>query len=285
MERPILQRGRSPWVADHHRGARYGRLSTGVFELLVHIADPQSPKSTRLTLEVDVLSVAICPSGLPVTPIVATRWESTREYAGKMGIGPGFAGAFWDACLPHGPLVPLKQEDRGEGLRRLHVQERRSPTSRTAPPELRGPERDGGGGDVAVPVARHRPHQEGLVADRPQEAIGGVRRVAVRVPIVWGAPVDSVRDLVGKIELGGGRLRADAKLQVHVRGAARVPTRIDRSESDGPAGLRELCAPHKRFVVHRLDVRRGDGGAPLAGGDAGRIALPDVPGGFLGRPA
>ena len=29
--------------------------------------------------------------------------------------------------------------------------------------ELRGPERDSGGGDVAVPVARHRPHHEGLV--------------------------------------------------------------------------------------------------------------------------
>src|SRR5712664_2474242 len=29
---------------------------------------------------------------------------------------------------------------------------------------------------------------------------------------------DRVRDFVGEIELGGGRLRADAKLQVHVRG-------------------------------------------------------------------
>ncbi len=75
----------------------------------------------------------------------------------------------------------------------------------TATPELRGPERDGGGGDVAVPVARHRPHHEGLVADQPQEAIRGVRRVAVRVPIVRGACIDGVRDLVGKIELATSR--------------------------------------------------------------------------------
>src|SRR5712664_3508590 len=99
MERPILQRGRGPWVADHHRGALYGRLSTGVFELLVHIAGPQSPKSTRLTLEVDVLSVVICPSGLPVTPIVATRWESTWGICWENGNRTGFC---WGAAAgPH----------------------------------------------------------------------------------------------------------------------------------------------------------------------------------------
>src|SRR3984893_12648441 len=162
---------------------------------------------------------------------------------------------------------------------------KRSPTSRTAPPELRGPERDGGGGDVAVPVARHHPHHEGLVADRPQEAIGGVRRVAIRVPIVRGARIDGVRDLVGKIELGGGRLRADAKLQVYVRGAARVPARVDRSKPDSAGGVRELRAPQKRLVVHRLDVPRGDGGALVAGVDGERIALPDVHGGFWDRRA
>jgi len=114
--------------------------------------------------------------------------------------------------------------------------------SRPAAAELRCPERDSGGGDVAVPVARHRPHHEGFVGDRPQEAIRGVRRVTVRVPIVRGARVDRVRDLVRKIELCGGRLRADAKLHVHVRGPARVPARIDRSEPDGAGGVRELRA-------------------------------------------
>src|SRR2546422_7022003 len=152
-------------------------------------------------------------------------------------------------------------------------------------PELRGSERDGGGGDVTVPVACHRPHHEGLVGDRPQEAIRGVRRVAVRVPIVRGACIAGVRDLVGKIELGGGRLRADAELQVHVRGATRVPARIDRSEPDGAGGVRDLRAPQKRLVVHRLDVPRGDGGALVAGVDAERIALPDVYGGFWDRRA
>src|SRR5438876_3996518 len=152
-------------------------------------------------------------------------------------------------------------------------------------PELRGSERDGGGGKVTVAVACHRPHHEGLVGDRPQEAIRGVRRVAVRVPIVRGACIDGVRDLVGKIELGGGRLRADAELQVHVRGAARVPARIDRSEPDGAGGVRELRAPQKRLVVHWLDVLRGDGGALVAGVDAERIALPDVHRGFCDRRA
>src|SRR5260370_29314823 len=67
---------------------------------------------------------------------------------------------------------------------------------------------------------------------------------------------------------------------LYVRGAARVPARIDRSEPDGAGGVRELRAPQKRLVVHRLDVPRGDGGALVAGVDAERIALPDVYGGF-----
>src|SRR5438128_824580 len=46
-------------------------------------------------------------------------------------------------------------------------------------PELGGSERDGRGGDEAVPIARHRPHHEGLVGDRSEETIRGVRGVAV----------------------------------------------------------------------------------------------------------
>src|SRR6266581_4665385 len=125
-----------------------------------------------------------------------------------------------------------------------------------APPELRGPERDGSGGDVAVPVALHRPHHQGLVGDRPQEAIRGIRRVAVRVTIVRGARVDGVRDLIGKIELGGDRLRPDANLQVHVWGAAQVPARIDRLEphaapSCQPATVPRVCGPREgsRHVI------------------------------------
>jgi len=34
------------------------------------------------------------------------------------------------------------------------------------------------GGDVAVPVALHRPHHQGFVGDLPQEAIRGIRGVA-----------------------------------------------------------------------------------------------------------
>src|SRR4029450_6253517 len=98
-------------------------------------------------------------------------------------------------------------------------------------------------------------------------------------------PVDSVRDLVRKIELRGDRSCADAKLQVHVRSAARVPARIDRSEPDGAGGVRELRAPQKRLVVHRLDVPWGNGGALVAGVDAERIALPDVHGGLWDRRA
>src|SRR6266480_6395039 len=138
---------------------------------------------------------------------------------------------------------------------------------------IRGSERDGGGSDVAVPVARDRPHHEGLVDDLPQKAIRGVRRVAVRVPIVRGARVDGVRDFVGKIELGGGRLRADANFQVHVWGAARVPARIDRSEPDCTPCVREQRAPQKSLVVHGLYVSRGDGGTLVAGVDAKRVAL------------
>jgi hypothetical protein len=100
-----------------------------------------------------------------------------------------------------------------------------------------------------------------------------------------GARVDGVRDLVGKVELGSGHLRADAKLQVHVRGAALVPARIDRPEPDAAGGISDLRAPQKRLVVHRLDVARGDGGALVAGVDAERIALPDVHGGFWDRRA
>src|SRR5712671_3858802 len=137
--------------------------------------------------------------------------------------------------------------------------------------ELRGLERDGRGGDVAVPVALRRPHHEGFVGDRAQEAIRGIRGVAVRVTIVRGARVDGVRDLVGKIELGGGRFRADANLQVHVRGATQVPARIDRSEPDAAATVRELYTPQKRLVVHWIDVSRGDGCAFVAGVDAERI--------------
>src|SRR2546430_7468930 len=44
------------------------------------------------------------------------------------------------------------------------------------------------------------PIYKGPVGDRAQEAIRGIRRVAVRVAIVRGARVDGVRDLVGKIE-------------------------------------------------------------------------------------
>src|SRR5260370_15636733 len=72
---------------------------------------------------------------------------------------------------------------------------------------------------------------------------------------------------------------------LYVRGAARVPARIDRLEPDGAGGVRELRAPQKRLVVHRLDVPRGDGGALVTGVDAERIALPDVHGGFRDRRA
>src|SRR5260370_37123246 len=72
---------------------------------------------------------------------------------------------------------------------------------------------------------------------------------------------------------------------LYVRGAARVPARIDRLEPDGAGGVRELRAPQKRLVVHGLDVPRGDGGALVAGVDAQRIALPDVHGGFWARRA
>src|SRR6267143_273622 len=181
---------------------------------------------------------------------------------------------------PHEVYVATGHPGRQE--RKVAVKES---SFRTAPSELRGSERDGGGGDVAVPVARHRPHHEGLVGDRPQEAIRGVRRIAVPMPIIRSARVDCVRDLVGKIELGGGRLRADAKLQVHVRCAALVPARIDRLEPDGAGGVRELRAPQKRLVIHRLDVPRGDGGALVAGVDAERIALPDVHGRLWDRRA
>src|SRR2546430_15873692 len=60
-------------------------------------------------------------------------------------------------------------------------------------PELRGSERDGGGGHVTVAVACHRPHNEGLVGDPPQEALRGGRRGGVRVPVVRGAVLDGGR--------------------------------------------------------------------------------------------
>src|SRR5437867_11467964 len=150
---------------------------------------------------------------------------------------------------------------------------------------LRGPERDGRGRDIAVPVALRRPHHKGLVGNRTQEAIRGIRRVAVRVTIVRGARVDRVRDLVGKIELGGGRFRADANLQVHVWGAAQVPAWIDRLEPDAAGAVCELSAPQKRLVGHWSDVSRGDGCALVAGVDAERIALPDIHGGSWDRRA
>src|SRR5437016_13881609 len=75
-------------------------------------------------------------------------------------------------------------------------------------PELRGSQRDGGGGNVTAAVACHRPHHDGLVGDRPQDAVRGVRRVAVRVPTVRGACIAGVRDPGGQIAPGGSRIAA-----------------------------------------------------------------------------
>ena len=60
------------------------------------------------------------------------------------------------ACAGFSVLCPLAT-----------AQGSKDPVAPTASPELGGPERDGRGGDVAVPFALHRPHHQGLVGDRP----------------------------------------------------------------------------------------------------------------------
>src|SRR4030095_4451212 len=136
--------------------------------------------------------------------------------------GVSKSGGCWARARTGTASATAARSSRGRARRQvIGIPPRDGSPSRTAPPELQGPERDGGGGDVAVPVARHRPHQEGLVGDRPEEAIRGVRRVAVRVPIVRGARVDGVRDLVRKIELGGDRLRAQASSTCSVNSATK----------------------------------------------------------------
>jgi len=76
-----------------------------------------------------------------------------------------------------------------------------------------------------------------------------------------GARVDGVRDLVGKLELGSGRLRAEAKLQVYVRVRPELPARVDRSNRTAPVAS-VSCVPRRNVLSSTGSTCRGATAAP-----------------------
>jgi hypothetical protein len=107
------------------------------------------------------------------------------------------------------------------------------------------------------------------------DRVRGIAGVARTAAAIGRALVDGVGGLVGEEELPRvDDVAAHVHLHVDVHRAPLVPARVHRLEEREPVRVRPLDPAHERPVV-ALD----------AGVDAKCIAVPDVDGGVLDRPA